>query len=173
MAAPITHKRAILRVGDETWIIIDDLRGAGSHNYRLHWLLNDFPVEFSTAERTLTLQTGVGPFYVHLPAADNAVPPTLVRADPEGVRGWQAPYYHERQPALSLAADQTCAASPDGATRTLFFTTFSAAKPCSMLRDGVLVLQLGNTNITLFSAAPGVSQILAAVALDGIRYPLS
>ncbi len=112
LPAPVTHRRGILRLGDEHWLVLDRLTSPGSHLYRLHWLLPDLPHTL-LADRLL-LQTRHGPYSVsmaHLNGADGGSPDadrclySLVRADEDCPRGWHAPYYNYREPALSFALE--------------------------------------------------------------------
>src|SRR5205807_710617 len=105
---PVTHRRGILMLGNESWLVLDYLESSGPHSYRLHWLLQDAPYEWDSSGR-LTLSTCAGPYFVRLAPSCGAAGYSLVRADESTPRGWWAPYYYDRKPALSLAL--TCQAS--------------------------------------------------------------
>ena len=100
---PVRHRRGIIRIGEENWIVIDVLNSTANHDYRLQWLLADVPHEWNAEKKQLTLQTGQGAFFVNLATAASSAEATLVRADEKSPRGWRAPYYGTREPALSLA----------------------------------------------------------------------
>ncbi len=100
--SPVLHRRAIVRVG-EHWLVVDDLQSAAEHLYRLHWLLADMPYEWNPSQGALRLDTTAGPYYVQAAALDVGGSHTIVRADATSPRGWRAPYYNYREPALSLA----------------------------------------------------------------------
>jgi len=105
LSDPIIHRRGILRVGEDVWLILDYLEGQQKHNFRLHWLFPDWPYEWRKEAGELILQTPRGPYYVqtHTPFA---VPSwSFVRADEGSPRGWRSPYYYYREPALSLALE--------------------------------------------------------------------
>ncbi len=52
----IIHNRLVERADEDTWIVTDDLIGRGVHAVRLHWLLPDYPWEWSAPEEDLALQ---------------------------------------------------------------------------------------------------------------------
>lgn len=105
---PVSHRRAILRLADEHWLVLDDLVGGASHAARLHWLLPDMPHGGLTRRADglgsgVELTTPAGAYALALGTLGTAGETTLVRADPEGTRGWLAPGYLDRGPALSIA----------------------------------------------------------------------
>jgi asparagine synthase (glutamine-hydrolysing) len=106
LSDPITHRRAVARLGDEAWLVVDDLVGEGKHAFCLHWLLADLPYRLDGADCRLILTTDQGAFGIQVMAWPEAVPGfSLVRADPTSVRGWQSRYYGQRDPALSLRVE--------------------------------------------------------------------
>ncbi len=120
LTAPVRHRRAVLGLGADVWLVIDDLDNAAAereHSYRLHWLLHDYPYTADLAANQLALTTSGGSYYLQW-GAEGAALSTLLRAADDGPRGWQAPYYLERTPALSLAAAVT-------GQRTRFWTVFA------------------------------------------------
>lgn len=110
---PVAHRRGILRLGEEHWLVLDKLSSAGEHDYRLHWLLPDYAHEWDAGTGTLQVQTPPGAYRVRLGIAANAtgrkeageVAATLVRADEKSPRGWRSRFYGQREPALSLALE--------------------------------------------------------------------
>jgi asparagine synthase (glutamine-hydrolysing) len=101
LSPPAFHRRAILRVGEQ-WLVLDRLTSAAEHEYRLHWLLMDAPFEWVEGEKHLKLSTPAGSYFVQVASSENEFGCSLVRADESGPRGWRAPYYNYREPALSL-----------------------------------------------------------------------
>ena len=99
---PVAHRRGIAQLDDETWIVIDHAHSAVARSYRLHWLLADLPHHFDADAGKLSLHTVDGNYHVTVGPSRAS----LVRADPEGARGWRAPYYNYREPALSLIVEQ-------------------------------------------------------------------
>jgi hypothetical protein len=119
MNDPVSHRRGILRLGDDSWLIVDGLRGRERHHYRLHWLFPDVPYEWHGG-RLLTLHLSASHYYVQADVMAGGAKSSLLRADRESPRGWRAPYYGYREPALSLALT----ADIDSA---FFWTLFSSA----------------------------------------------
>ncbi len=97
---PVSHRRTIMTLEDDRWLVLDHLVADEPHLYVLHWLLNDFPYEqknnsilFTLNEMKYCVQVGIthgnGNF-------------SLVRADPNSTRGWRSKYYGHKVPALSV-----------------------------------------------------------------------
>jgi hypothetical protein len=99
---PVCHRRGIVRLGDESWFVLDALRSTGVHRYRLHWLFPAMPYAWDAPTGGLTLYTPAGPYHIRLAALSGQGCSSLVRADEHSPRGWQAPYYSYREPALSV-----------------------------------------------------------------------
>ena len=97
---PVSHKRTVITLDDDRWLVIDNLIAKETHHYTLHWLLCDYPFEQKGNSVLLSLnglkykmQTGMtegnGDF-------------SLVRADPNSTRGWRSRYYGHKEPAISV-----------------------------------------------------------------------
>jgi len=131
--SPAHHRRAIVRVG-EHWLVLDDLQSTAEHLYRLHWLLADMVYVWDEAKGALTLDTPAGPYYVQAAALGIAGKCSIVRADEASPRGWRAPYYSYREPALSL--ELTARAS------TIRFISLFGPEPCEwQMHDGQIEWQ--------------------------------
>jgi asparagine synthase (glutamine-hydrolysing) len=102
---PIIHRRTLASVGPDEWLITDELTDQRPHNYRLHWLFADAPYTWDSEERRLTLHYPAGDYRVQIDVTPAALDAdiSLVRADPESIRGWRSRFYADREPALSLA----------------------------------------------------------------------
>ncbi len=124
LTPPATHRRAIVQLDDERWLVLDDLYSTGRHHYRLHWLLLDYPYTWDTASGRLTLETTAGTYTVQCGTLEPQGHFSLVRADPASPRGWHAPSYGRQAPALSLALE-VCRET------TRFWTLFSPV-PCKV-----------------------------------------
>jgi asparagine synthase (glutamine-hydrolysing) len=98
---PSHHRRAIVRLGDQ-WLVLDDLTSEGEPLYRLHWLLLDAPYEWDERAGRLALETAEGSYYVQAATLDGKGAYSIARADESSPRGWRAPYYNYREPALSF-----------------------------------------------------------------------
>jgi hypothetical protein len=114
----VKHRRLVQQISEDTWVIVDDLLGAGEHEMRLHWLLPDLPFETKAAS----------PFCATLSAENtrfrwnifSSTPGTaaIIRAGKsvaaditlknkntnkdEELLGWESPTYGELRPAISL-----------------------------------------------------------------------
>lgn len=103
LKSPVSHRRAILQLPGERWVVLDKLTSTKIHRYRLHWLLMDVPYAWEARRGLLALQTEAGLFSVQVGASAAGWEASLVRADSSSPRGWHSPYYYYREPALSLA----------------------------------------------------------------------
>jgi len=99
---PVSYRRGILRLGEGWWAVVDVLRSAVPHQYRLHWLLADYPYKWNEAGKSLSVMTLAGRYYMRMMTLAENARASLVRADHESPRGWRAPYYYYREPALSV-----------------------------------------------------------------------
>lgn len=106
-ALAVQYERAIGRLPNDGWLILDRLTSPAGHDYRLHWLLGDWPYEWQG--ELLLLHTPAGAYQVRLgyvrPGTNESIPAqvSLIRAEPQSPCGWQAPTYFQRRPALSLS----------------------------------------------------------------------
>jgi asparagine synthase (glutamine-hydrolysing) len=105
---PVSHKRTVSYLGEDRWLVVDDLNGNHHHHYALHWLLSDgeyevrelaplyqiliFPADSKPSDSKIFIQMGLisatGEF-------------SVVRADPTSTRGWRSRYYGDKEPAIS------------------------------------------------------------------------
>jgi asparagine synthase (glutamine-hydrolysing) len=98
------HRREILFVKDDLWVVVDTVTGEGEHAARLHWLAGDYPHAFDAAAARLTLDTPRGPFCVTvLDEAGQPLDADVVAGGEAPPRGWLARYYGEKRPVASLA----------------------------------------------------------------------
>ena len=100
--SPVTHKRTVLMLDDDRWLILDHLSGAQSHHhhhYALHWLLNDFP--YTQKDNTICLWPVLHKYKIQMGLLAGSARISIVRADPKSTRGWRSRYYGHKEPALS------------------------------------------------------------------------
>src|SRR5258706_6100365 len=116
---PVSHKRTVMALDDDRWLVIDQLIAHEPHQYQLHWLLVDSGVqELATAHGVLLEHTDSIPLRAH-ELSDSRIKIqmgllegngnfSLVRADLNSTRGWRSRYYGHKEPAISvmLEADQ-------------------------------------------------------------------
>lgn len=124
LTSPVDQRRGILQLGDESWLVVDHLVSSSSHSYRLHWLLPDMEHTWLEAQGMLILKTEAGVYHVQALAQPRKGVSSLIRGDEKSPRGWRAPYYFYKEPALSL--DLTV----DGSQA--FFCTLFSPEPCSI-----------------------------------------
>lgn len=102
------HRRSVLFVKDDLWVVADTVFGEGVHSARLHWLAGPFPYEARPAQGTLRLDTPHGPFAISVFNAHGTPLPVDVTAGQEDPpRGWLSRYYGEKVPVPSFAAGIT------------------------------------------------------------------
>jgi len=97
---PVSHKRAVMSLEGDRWLVIDNLTADESHNYKLQWLLNDFPFEQKDDSVLLSLE-GMK-YKVQLGMLNGDGRFSIVRADPASTRGWRSRYYGHKEPAISV-----------------------------------------------------------------------
>ena len=117
---PVTHKRTVLMLDDDRWLVVDHLNGKQSHHYALHWLFCDgeFGVKQLAAAHKVLLTYSDGAHRaselsesrvnIQMGLLDGESRFSVVRADPRSTRGWRSKYYGQKEPAISamLETDQ-------------------------------------------------------------------
>jgi asparagine synthase (glutamine-hydrolysing) len=107
---PAVHRRAIVRIGDEHWLIADKLDSRASHLLRLHWLLADCEFEWNDPASRITLRTIAGDYRVGFAGLGSPMRISVVQADPSSPRGWRATTYNHRLPAVSVGVEARASA---------------------------------------------------------------
>lgn len=113
LADPVTHRRTILLLPGDRWLVVDHLGGNRTHHYALHWLLLDGTYDVQ--------ELAPGKFRVALDIPDNKLSGSkiavqigliegqghfsVVRGDPGSTRGWRSRYYADKEPAISAMLD--------------------------------------------------------------------
>ena len=134
LESPVNHCRALVRIGDQHWLVIDRLMGASEHTCRLNWLLIDAEYQFDQKQKLVSLETPEGLYHVGCGAVCDDAICSLVRADEESTRGWYSRRYYEKQPALSLALEAT--------ESEIVFWTLLGPGPCvTKFGDGKFVAE--------------------------------
>jgi len=100
---PVTHRRSVLNLGSDRWLVVDHLTGKHSHDYRLHWLLPDAPYE--TDGNGIILWPGTENIQMAVGAFETQANPSVVGSDPGTTRGWRSRYYGHKEAALSVALE--------------------------------------------------------------------
>lgn len=150
LADPVDHKRAVLSLSEDRWLVIDTLTGKQDHLYTLHWLLHDgeygvqdAPQGYAPASYKILLDimdSGVrtpsdSKVFIQIGLLNGNGSFSIVRADPNSRRGWRSRYYGEKEPAISviLETDQPHAS---------FWTFFGLEKDVVEAVGNVLNLKL-------------------------------
>jgi hypothetical protein len=158
----VKHRRGVLRLGDEGWLVLDALKSADEHSYRLHWLFPDGPYEWDEATGEMTLHTLVGSYFIRMATLSGEGTYSVIRADEHTPRGWRAPYYSYREPALSV--DMVLQAKTE-----LFWTLFGS-EPCHVIIDRDTIRINGNqwrASIVLQTEDGDQSLLIASVSMAG------
>jgi asparagine synthase (glutamine-hydrolysing) len=122
LADPVNHKRTVISLGKDRWLVVDHLDGKQAHHYSLHWLFCDG----SYGVQELSAPQGYAPasFGIKLDFPGSKLPDSkifiqmglvegkgnfsVVRGDENSTRGWRSRYYGQKEPAISalLETDQ-------------------------------------------------------------------
>ncbi len=100
LADPVSHKRTVLSLGEDRWLVLDHLTGRQTHHYALHWLLNDSPYE--QGENSILLSLDASRYKVQVGLLEGKTAFSVVRGDPKSTRGWRSRYYGDKEPAISV-----------------------------------------------------------------------
>ena len=109
------HIRNVEAAGDDGFVITDELAAAAESVARVHWLLPDLPYRLNRDESCLVLETSRGEIAIQWDFPGALV--EVVRGSADSNRGWCAPCYFLRQPALSLSLAVRYSGSVRGWTR--------------------------------------------------------
>ena len=121
---PVTHKRTVMALDGDRWLVVDHLDANESHHYALHWLLSD--CEFGVQQQAAAHEVWLAPsdselsesrVNIQMGLVEGEGKFSIVRADPNSTRGWRSRYYGQKEPAISamLETDQA---------HTVFWTFF-------------------------------------------------
>ncbi|MDZ7696581.1 MAG: heparinase II/III-family protein [Deltaproteobacteria bacterium] len=83
---PVWHRRGILQLGAETWLVIDRIRGKPLHRYRLHWLFPNVEHDWNESQGLLMLSTAAGPYHIRTQSLEGMGFYSLVRGDEKSPR---------------------------------------------------------------------------------------
>ncbi len=109
LADPVNHKRMVMSLDEDRWLIVDHLTALKPHHYALHWLLNDFA--FKHQSNAILLSVDSIKYKAQFGVIEGNEKLSVVRAEPNSTRGWRSQYYGEKEPAISLMleADRSAA----------------------------------------------------------------
>ena len=163
LSDPVVHRRAILQIAGDTWLVLDYLKGEDEHDFRLHWLFPDWPYKWTEESGKLVLQTPEGTYYVQIMSSSATAQWSLIRADETTPRGWRAPYYSYREPAISLALN----AYAD----TALFGTLFTPQVCHMEIDRTeMHLAAQNWRVNAQITCDNPLALLSTITLTGTQH---
>jgi hypothetical protein len=104
---PVTHRRTVMALDGNRWLVADNLIANEPHHYVLHWLLADSGVqELATAHGLILTPTDSklsdSKFMIQMGLVEGNGNFSIVRADPNSTRGWRSRYYGHKEPAISV-----------------------------------------------------------------------
>ncbi|HKG53599.1 MAG TPA: heparinase II/III family protein, partial [Anaerolineales bacterium] len=97
---PVTHKRTVMALENDRWLVVDILQDTRPHHYALYWLLNDFLYE--QQEDLILLSMDSMKYKVQVGLVNVKPDFSVVRGDPNSIRGWRSRYYGNKEPAISM-----------------------------------------------------------------------
>jgi asparagine synthase (glutamine-hydrolysing) len=101
---PVTHRRGVVRAGDDVWVVVDDLLGEGPHTVEGHWLLHrgEHVLDEKANRLQLSLPGGKLRLYWNYWDLKQTTADVSCGEEQKAPRGCRSPYYGLREPALSL-----------------------------------------------------------------------
>ena len=151
---PVTHKRTVLMLDDDRWLVVDHLNGKQPHHYALHWLFCDgeFGVQQLAAAHKVLLkysdsahrasELSESRVNIQMGLVEGSGNFSVVCADPQSTRGWRSKYYGQKEPAIStmLETDQS---------QVVFWTFFGFENDVVELDSEMLKIKLPNLTTTV------------------------
>lgn len=106
---PVIHKRCVIALEGDYWIVIDDIIGKATHKVQLNWLLKDFPYE--SDDKHIKLDTPKGVFELGIFSDESGLEDfSINRGEDQMVpEGWVANYYGYKEPGIYLSYFQETA----------------------------------------------------------------
>ncbi|MCE5328012.1 MAG: heparinase II/III family protein [Planctomycetaceae bacterium] len=100
LSPAVVHRRTLCRLGDQAWLVVDDLLGSGAVDAKLFWHLTCDG--YDRHDDVVYLQTPAGEVTLFT-ACSGAVECTMAQGQESSLRlGWQSLYYGRRTPALAM-----------------------------------------------------------------------
>ena len=103
----VLHRRTLIQLPGDGWVVVDDLLGGGLHRGTWFWHLLDCELSREPDQPALVLKTPAGDFALAAgaTAAPRRVEVVRGRDEPGRVQGFAAPYYGERRPIPVLEVE--------------------------------------------------------------------
>ncbi len=103
----VMHRRSVICLAVNLWVVVDDLLGNGDHKATLRWHLADWPWALDDEVGRVTATTEYGDVSLAVSSGSaSKTPLNLVSGrDHDGdIQGFVSPYYNEKLPAPTLEA---------------------------------------------------------------------
>jgi hypothetical protein len=162
----VKHRRTVQWLAGAGWVIVDDIKGNGVHNARLHWLMADLPYEFFDSPFQVVFASGESRVRCTILAsasgkaaiirAGTRVEGDSAIADAE-LLGWEAPTYGDLRPAVSLVYE-TRSELPVRFVTTIFTGERIKSELRTELRDKHLLFLLGDSGVDRVSLSESLSE---------------
>jgi asparagine synthase (glutamine-hydrolysing) len=160
LSSSVNHRRGILRLGEESWLVMDQLKGSTLHRYRLNWLFPDIAYRWDEPQGLLTLSTEAGPYCIQMQPLDRKGVYCLICGDDTSPRGWRAPYYAAREPALSVELTVE--------SREVIFWTLFSPDACSVAwAEDHMALKAPSWSVDLSLQTSEKTSLIRHVAFNG------
>jgi hypothetical protein len=98
---PVIHRRRVLFVKPDFWLVVDDLLGYGTHAANLSFHFAPLPVALVRGT-TARAETRNGAALWVVPVGNVDVEASVTRGETAPIRGWHSPDYGRRVPAPTL-----------------------------------------------------------------------
>lgn len=145
LADPVSHKRTVLSLGGDRWLVVDHLDASRAHHYALHWLLNDLPYE--QVKDSILLSLDRAKYRVQVGLMEGTSSFSIVRGDSNSTRGWRSRYYGDREPAISVLLETN-------QPRTDFWTFFGFEGDAAELVENELKVRFDGRETSIRLQSP-------------------
>ncbi|HWF08955.1 MAG TPA: alginate lyase family protein [Bryobacteraceae bacterium] len=117
----VTHRRRVIRIGPEDWVIADDFRGSGSHTFDFHYHFGpDVHITTFNQEDGGTRLDDVRAGFALALYASHSLRTELLFGETAPIEGWTSRGYGDKEPSITLRAS---AAGEVPATALTFLST--------------------------------------------------
>ncbi len=135
---PVRHKRTVMALEGDRWLVIDDLEANEPHHYTLHWLLNDVP--FAQNKNSLHLSYEASTYKIETGLMKGEGKFSILRADSKSTSGWRSRYYGQKEPAISILLETH-------QPKARFYTFFGYEADSIEVSGDVLVINQTKVNL--------------------------
>jgi len=153
------HRRSVLFVKDNLWVVVDQIEGSGTHKARLHWLGGEFAYHYSLdGSSLLQLETPSGPFHIAVfDTAGRLLTGEVVVGQTNPPRGWLSRYYGEKTSVPSFTVE-VCGQLP-----LALVSILGASVQSVVVTDSTWSVTADGMTVEFECTAAGVSQPRLAI----------